>query len=579
MSSTYYLTTSGNNTFAYFQAMAAGDYTYVASGVNLFGGNLNGNGDGIYDTANGIVEIAGTLIGANTIYMTGATSTTTYFQVDAGGKVVTSYAGDYAFRLDNGAYNITNNGAISALISPNYSYGIYLGNNTASGTILNNGSINSAGFAIGDINLTRSNQDTIYNYGQIFGTAGAIYANQDVITIYNYGTIGSQDTWGYDSGKGGAITSLGSLNLYNYGQITGGVYCNYLGLLNNFGTIQGNVYLQTSGAGAGVSNSGTINGNVVLANYSDLKDSGTITGVVSLTSGSIELSNAQTLVSGGGDTVTFETGANNAVTLAGNAAWDNVLGSDGTVNLAGAYSGVVGGGDTVNFVGSTTDSASLWNTTNNWDTVNGANGTIYLSHAIASVVGAANTVNFTTGTDNIASLWNTANTFDSVNGSNNTVDLSDAYANVIGGGDMIDFTYGSANIASLFNTGGAADTVVNGAGSGTLYINNAQANVTGNGDTIDFTGAGTDIVTISGNNETFITQPISGAEQVLGFNSSDQIDLSAAQFGSSYAIFAANDITQAGGNTYIIDPSNHANVLVLVGVSATNLSASNVHFG
>jgi hypothetical protein len=195
-------------------------------------------------------------------------------------------------------------------------------------------------------------------------------------------------------------------------------------------------------------------------------------------------------------------------------------------------------------------------------------------------VGAGDTVNFTTGTDNIASLWNSGGTFDGVYGSNNTVWLSDADANVIGGGDTVEFTYGSANIASLFNTGGAADTIGAGPGSGTIFINNAQANVNASGLTIDFTSAGANSVNTTGAiNESFVATPISGTDSITGYNATDQVYLSASQFGTSWTTFFNNDVSQSGANTLITDSANHANVLALVGVAPSSLTSANFHFG
>jgi cytoskeletal protein CcmA (bactofilin family) len=324
MANFFYLTTSGTYTTGYFQSMAAGDYTYVASGVNLFGGFTNGTGAndyGIYDSSYGTVEVAGTLIGPDPVYLTGASAGTNDVQIDQGGKVVTDVAGGSAVTINTGAFDITNNGLISATTNVNnYSYDIAINNGGGAGTIYNYGSMTSAGFALEDLDTTATNTDVLYNYGQIFGTAGGVYYYADAATIYNYGTIGSQDTWGFANGTSGAITALTALTLDNFGQITGGVYDSGKATINNDGTIQGNLQLGGSPS-AFVNNAGTINGEIFFNSGATLTDSGTITGGLLATSDAVNLYDAQLSIAGAGDTVNFLTGPNDLVTFAGNSAW------------------------------------------------------------------------------------------------------------------------------------------------------------------------------------------------------------------------------------------------------------------
>ena len=100
----------------------------------------------------------------------------------------------------------------------------------------------------------------------------------------------------------------------------------------------------------------------------------------------------------------------------------------------------------------------------------------------------------------------------------------------------------------------------------------------GNGDTIAFTYAGANSVNVAGNYETFIAQPVSGADSITGYNSTDQIYLSASQFGSSWSAFVAGDVSQSAANTLITDPANHANQITLVGVTASSLNSATFHF-
>ena len=147
---TYYLTTSGTFT-TYIQAMAAGDYVYVAGGVNLFGGN-SVNGYGLYDTSYGTAEIAGTIIGTNPLYFDGVSNYATDISIDQGGKVVSNAAGGTALTIYSGLFNVYNNGQITTTASGGgTSYGIYLAYYVQSGIIVNNGNIQSGGVAIADL--------------------------------------------------------------------------------------------------------------------------------------------------------------------------------------------------------------------------------------------------------------------------------------------------------------------------------------------------------------------------------------------------------------------------------------------
>ena len=97
------------------------------------------------------------------------------------------------------------------------------------------------------------------------------------------------------------------------------------------------------------------------------------------------------------------------MTVAGSGGnWDSVNGSGGTVYLASGQAVVTGGGDTVNFQSGSGNAVTLANTANNWDSVNGSGGMVYLISAQAVVTGGGDTVNFHSGSGNAVTLANTA---------------------------------------------------------------------------------------------------------------------------------------------------------------------------
>ena len=123
----------------------------------------------------------------------------------------------------------------------------------------------------------------------------------------------------------------------------------------------------------------------------------------------VDLVNASTSLSGGGQTVLFS-GPGNSVSLAGTAGtWDSVTGSNGTIYLTSAQAAVTGGGNSIGFAGSG-DIAGLYNTGGAWDSVWGSNETVYLTNAQASVTGNSNTLNFL-GTGNTATVSGSSDAF------------------------------------------------------------------------------------------------------------------------------------------------------------------------
>jgi hypothetical protein len=60
---------------------------------------------------------------------------------------------------------------------------------------------------------------------------------------------------------------------------------------------------------------------------------------------------------------------------------------------------VIGGGDTLDFSGGSNDAASLYTTAGDWDGVTAAAGLIYLTSAQASISGGGDTIDFADGSE------------------------------------------------------------------------------------------------------------------------------------------------------------------------------------
>jgi hypothetical protein len=506
------------------------------------------------------IDILGEVAGGNGFYGATASSAMISLYVGASGSLSGSGGGYIAFMNCN--FAIENHGAM--FTTGAYADGLYL---VGSGAIV--------------------------NYGSISATYSAIISDDP-----------SASLWTLD----------------NYGQITGGNAFYGFGesdRILNAGIMDGYIKLGT-GAGGSLVNSGTINGGINAPNGFSITDSGVITGTVYLSQGAVDLNGAQISISGADDAISFVTGSDvvrltggwNNVTGSGGTiyengartsvlggsdkvlftagssgnvaslydtmgAWDTVYGSGGLIIETVAQASVLGGSDTINFAGGAGSQASLYNTNNAWDTVNGSNGTVMLTSAQASVVGGSDTIYFSNGASNVASLYSTSGKWDAVNGANGAVLLTSAQASVLGGGDTVTFAGGSNNQVSLYNTNGIAD-VINGS-NGTVIFNGAQATVANGSNTLDFAAIGGSIATIA-SNETLTFASVVGATQIFGFGTTDQVNLSAAQFGSSWSAFLSGDVSQSGANTLITDPNNHANQITLVGVVDTSLVQANFHF-
>ena len=112
--------------------------------------------------------------------------------------------------------------------------------------------------------------------------------------------------------------------------------------------------------------------------------------------------------------------------------------SNSVIDLVNASTSLSGGGQIVLFSGSG-DSVSFSNTAGILDSVSGSNGSVYLTGAQATVSGGGNIITFEGGSGNAVSISNTANVWDFVSGSKGTVTLTGAQTAVSGGGNTIIF--------------------------------------------------------------------------------------------------------------------------------------------
>ena len=386
-----------------------------------------------------------------------------------------------------------------------------------------------------------------------------------------------------------------------------------------------NVQSNLSLAGVAVSFTGTA-GKLILNSTAAAVAVSTAAGA----SGEVDLNSAQVGFTGGGETVKFVSGSNDAATLSGTGStWDALYGSNGAVTLNGALASivggddvitlqgsdsaslyntafhwdavygasetlyltnaqasVVGGGDVLDLLGTATDSASLYNTGGAWDTVNGANGVVYLTNAQASILGGGDTVYLLGTATDSASLYNTNNAWDAINGSNGVVYLTNAQSSILGGGDTVYLLGTATDSASLYNTGSAWDTV-NGS-NGVVYLTNANASIVGGGDTAYLLGTATDSVSLYNTNNAWDT--INGSHggviltkaqaSVVGGGDTIIFDNSGTDYVSLYSTGGVAD-TVSAVNGHVILTSAQASVvgygdtIYMTGASTANETLTN----
>ena len=154
-------------------------------------------------------------------------------------------------------------------------------------------------------------------------------------------------------------------------------------------------------------------------------------------------------------------------------------------------------------------------------------------------------------------------------GSDARMSLTGAQAAVVGGGNAI---AAAASAVSLYGTNGRADTV---AGAyDTLTLVSAQAILQGAHDNVYFYG--NSALTAMGTNDAFYFGATLGQATLTGFNSSDTLHLSAADWTNFNALLMSGDVTQVGADTVI--RTDAQNAITLTGVQASSLAAGQFVF-
>jgi hypothetical protein len=291
--------------------------------------------------------------------------------------------------------------------------------------------------------------------------------------------------------------------------------------------------------------------------------------VVSATGSTVILNNVQATVDGDSDSIWFEGGSNSVSINSAAGSPDTIYGS-GTVDVVRGKALLIGGADLVNLSGAGA-AASLSYTNGIWDWVNSTDGSISLFSAQTSVAGGGNVITFAGGLQEAASLYQTANDWDTIYGSGGDVTLNGAQASVFGGGDYIYFAAGAGDAVSLYDTNGQQDLVY-GTG-GAIVLNDAQATISGNDDWCYFVGAENSLVA-NGSGESFVFSAEIGQAVVYGFNATDRMRFSAADFADWNAL--SSHVSQSGSDA-VITLDAHDSV-TLKNVLATSLSASQFSF-
>ena len=148
--------------------------------------------------------------------------------------------------------------------------------------------------------------------------------------------------------------------------------------------------------------------------------------------------------------------------------------------------------------------------------------------------------------------------------------MTGAQASIVGGDDAI---AASASFVSLYATAGQADSITG--AYDTIALVNAQARLQGGHDSVYFSGASS--LTVSGSDDAFCFGAALGQSSIAGFNSTDTLHLSVADWTSYSALLSSGDLMQSGADTVIrLDASN---TLTLTGVQAANLTAAQFVFG
>ena len=455
---------------------------------------------------------------------------------------------------------------------------------TQGGEFDNAGGVTAIGvtWTIGPVGAVQAIGVDVANANLGLNTAYAVVDNSGSITANGSGSIGVL----FEGGTSSSSVGAGHYNLINSGVITGSTAIQFqtpttgssqAAGINNSGTINGAVLL--SGQTDTVLNTGTINGAVNLGGGNDSLDShaGTITGVVTIGSGNSTVTlgaENNTVVLGAGIQVVDGGGGTNTVSYA-NAP------SGVTVSLAsqGAAQYTSVGTYTLSHFQNLTGSA--YNDTLEGDGDSnvldggGGNNTVSYAHAAAGVTVslafqglAQNTIG--AGTDTLTNVQNlTGSAY------NDTLE-GDGNSNVLNGGggiNTVSYAHAAAGVTVSLALQGQAQYTV-GAGADTL--SNFQ-NLIGSayGDTLA-SSTGTSSLTGGAGADTFKIASSASVTTVTDFSHAqgDKIDLTAlTQFKSLADVQAA--AVQIGASTVIYTGSGS---LTLNNVAASTLTAADFKF-
>jgi Ca2+-binding RTX toxin-like protein len=202
------------------------------------------------------------------------------------------------------------------------------------GEVDNAGTINVSGSSLGTCGVDMDGGQ----YGGGHGTSYALVNNSGTITVTGSGSVGVQ--FNADWAQNTVMPGAGQYNVINSGTITAPTAIQFAG--STF--MSGGRY--EVGLSAGINNSGTINGDVLLSPWSDhILNTGGINGAVNLGAGNDSLDSHLGTITGvvtlGSGSSTATLGAeNNTVALAAGTHVVDGGGGTNTVSYANAASGV-----------------------------------------------------------------------------------------------------------------------------------------------------------------------------------------------------------------------------------------------
>jgi hypothetical protein len=204
---------------------------------------------------------------------------------------------------------------------------------------------------------------------------------------------------------------------------------------------------------------------------------------------------------------------------------------------------------------------SLFATAGRADAVSASGAYIILTAAEANIVGGGDAI-YSSGASTIG-LSGTHGAWDVVWGSGAKISLTGAEAAIVGGGETIS---ASNSAFSLYATDGQTDAISGAYDVVTLV--GAEAALRGS--------HGASSLTVAGADDAFCFAAQTGAATIAGFDASDTLRLSAADWADFNALLMSGDIAQSGADTVIRLDANNA--ITLTGVQTSSLTAAQFVF-